>query len=177
MSSSSLTDRLEAGSFVSWIPEGGTDKTHVAVNPVIGVFRRVEKSPPVEYGPYWIVILGDVTDAKGDPVKDSDGNAVDELSVWLSRTVLRGEFANAAPKPGERVGVKYVGEQTAKDGKTKFHAYRVKVDRPNEQEFNWNRIGGGNMSLDDDEPVPAPPSRAEAEFIAASQNEPEDIPF
>ena len=46
-------------------------------------------------------------------------------SIWLMHEVLRREFEQQQPKPGERVGIKYLG--VADKG---YHKYKLMVDRP-----------------------------------------------
>lgn len=131
----SLQEKLEQGFAPGWRPDD-TDADGVAANPVFGTFARMEKAQ-TSFGPCWIMILAGVTDADGEPVKTNAGEVTDELSVWLLHTVLVNECARAKPKPGERVGIKYLGKQKPSGGGNSFHAYRVKVDRVQEEEFDW----------------------------------------
>ena len=49
----------------------------------------------------------------------------ERVSLWLSSTVLLGLFFRLKPKPGERIGLKYLG----KDPKNHYHRYHLIVDR------------------------------------------------
>jgi hypothetical protein len=49
-----------------------------------------------------------------------------KVSVWLSSTVLLNLFQKHKPRPGERIGLKYLG----KDREKGYHRYRLVVDRP-----------------------------------------------
>lgn len=51
-----------------------------------------------------------------------DGEAV---SLWLTHTVLRNEFARQKPKPGEYLACKYFGT----DARAGYHRWKVLVDR------------------------------------------------
>jgi hypothetical protein len=64
------------------------------------------------YGPVRTVLL----------TQDTGGR----VSVWLSSTVLLNLFEQHKPKPGERIGLKYLG----KDENKGYHRYRLVVDRP-----------------------------------------------
>lgn len=59
------------------------------------------------------------------------------VSVWLSSTVLLDQFQKQKPKPGERVGLKYLGRDEAKG----YHRYRLLVDRPDEA-LEFSPLGG-----------------------------------
>jgi len=47
-------------------------------------------------------------------------------SLWLNNAVLLNKFAELRPKPGERVGVRFLGPHPDK----KYNCYRVVIDRP-----------------------------------------------
>jgi hypothetical protein len=61
-------------------------------------------------------------------VEKDDGERV---AVWLSSTVLLNEFAKQKPKPGERVGLKYLGMHPDRG----YHRYKLVVDRDEPLEF------------------------------------------
>lgn len=61
-------------------------------------------------------------------VMQGDGERV---SLWLSSTVLLDLFRRHKPKPGERIGLKYLG----KDPKKGYHRYHLIVDRPVDTDF------------------------------------------
>jgi hypothetical protein len=48
------------------------------------------------------------------------------ISVYLSPTVLLGEFKKLRPKIGEKVGIRYLGKAEGDDG---YHRFKVVVDR------------------------------------------------
>jgi hypothetical protein len=64
-----------------------------------------------------------------------------ERSVWLFHNSLWSEFRRAQPAPGERIAIRYLGMQDVKSPvagrNSKFHAYRVAVDRPEGQPVDW----------------------------------------
>jgi hypothetical protein len=71
-----------------------------------------------------------------------------KVSVWLSSTVLLNLFQKHKPKPGERVGLKYLG----KDKEKGYHRYRLVVDRP--ETFELTPLGGEEVVGDvEDEDV------------------------
>jgi hypothetical protein len=81
-------------------------------------------------------------------IEQDDG---DRVTVWLSSTVLLNEFAKLKPKPGERIGLKYLGMHPDRG----YHRYKLLVDR--------------------DEPLEFTPLGGEAKVTAASDND--DVPF
>ena len=91
----------------SWNPNPG--------DMLIGRLEEVVHGVPTRYGPVDVAYL--CTEPSGELV-----------SVWLSNTVMRDQWTKAAPKVGERVGVKYVGQKTSKAG-TPYRVYAVRVDR------------------------------------------------
>lgn len=61
----------------------------------------------------------------------------ERLAIWLSTTVLLDQFRRERPKPGERIGVKYLGKHPEHG----YHRYRLIVDRP-QQEADFDPLGG-----------------------------------
>ena len=59
-----------------------------------------------------------------------------KVSVWLTSTVLLNMFQRRKPRPGERVGLKYLGKDVAKG----YHRYHLIVDQPTEEEVS--ALGG-----------------------------------
>jgi hypothetical protein len=55
----------------------------------------------------------------------------ERVSLWLSSAVLLNLFEQHKPKPGERIGLKYLGKDEAKG----YHRYRLVVDRPDSTDF------------------------------------------
>lgn len=52
----------------------------------------------------------------------------EEISVWLSRSVLRNEVEAWKPRQGELVAIAYLGEKQPKSGGNAYHNYNVKVE-------------------------------------------------
>ncbi len=75
------------------------------------------------YGPYPIVT-----------VSTADGS---EVAIHAFHQVLRGELARRRPKPGDQLRVVYLGQVTGKDGKSKYHSYRVSGGQS--AGYNWDR--------------------------------------
>jgi len=142
----SFTDKLDQEFAPAWRPDQDGAK-----NPIVGTFLRMEQAT-TSYGACWLMIL------------DVDG---DEIAVWLLHTVLKNELARAKPKPGEKVAIKYLGKKTSEGG-TKYAAYRVAVDRPVEEAFNWNQVGAEDLLEEGSEPVAA---------AAAAGPTEDDIPY
>lgn len=87
----------------AWRPEPGEI--------LVGVVVEYDQGHTA-YGPVRTVIIA-----------GEDGRRV---SLWLSSTVLLQLFQRHQPKPGERIGLKYLG----KDPDKGYHRYRLLVDRP-----------------------------------------------
>jgi hypothetical protein len=60
-------------------------------------------------------------------IERADGS---RASAWLTTKVLRDEWSDADPKPGEHVAIRYEGTRTTADGGTTYKVHRVAVDRP-----------------------------------------------
>jgi hypothetical protein len=102
-------------------------------------------------------------------VRQDDG---EELAFHAFHTVAVNELAAAKPQIGERIGIVYRGQKVARDGRTKFHAYRVvMVGRPPET-FRWERFGGEP----DEQPVESDIPSGIEEFDARAQDD-GDLPF
>lgn len=67
-------------------------------------------------------------------VRDEESGA--EVSVWLIHKVLLEEFRKLRPRPGERVGLRYIGL----DKVGGYHRYLVRVDRPEEEVPDLDRF-------------------------------------
>jgi hypothetical protein len=61
----------------------------------------------------------------------------EKRSLWLSSTVLLEQFKRQHPRPGERIGLKYLGQHPDKH----YHRYRLVVDRPTEGQ-DFSPLGG-----------------------------------
>jgi hypothetical protein len=68
----------------------------------------------------------------------------EKVSIWLSSTVLLNLFDRHKPRPGERIGLKYLG----KDAEKGYHRYRLLVDRPEAVDFS--PLGGEEDDGDGD---------------------------
>lgn len=122
---SSLADRLDQDNAPSWRPDDAKAEG-VHDNPLIGKFVGMDQGSTA-YGPCWIMTV------------EKEGG--EEVAVWLFHEVLKNELARVRPKPGETLGIKYVGKTKPKGGGNPFHNYRVKVDRETSAEFNWGNLG------------------------------------
>lgn len=114
-----LSDKLDQEYPESWIPENPGDK-------LIGRFVRVDTGP-TSYGPQPIFVL-----EKGGK----------EYGVWGLHAVLRSQFAACKPKPGEIVGIAYLGEKQGASNTYKNYKV-VKWTEDQAQEVDWAKIAGG----------------------------------
>ena len=92
----------------AWIPEVG--------DLLIGEILEYSEGSTRQYGSYNIVTVRD--EDSGKP-----------RAVWLMHKVLEDEFRRHKPKVGERVSIKRHEDGCTTTG-TKYHRYRVRVDRP-----------------------------------------------
>lgn len=93
-----------------------------------------------EYGPHLVVTLQ----------SEDDGET---YSVHCMQTALRRGVLEADPKPGDRLAIKYVGEEVAKSGKRAGKTYknfRVRVDSPTRSAADIMR----GIETDDDDDMP-----------------------
>ena len=81
---------------------------------LVGLIIRYETAQP-SYGPCEVVII-----------ENEEGGGL--VTVWLSRIVLKNLFSEHRPRPGERIGLKYLGVDEHKN----YHKYRLLMDRPDE---------------------------------------------
>lgn len=93
---------------------------------LVGAFLRLENGS-TEFGPAPIVIVG-----------TEEG----ERSVWLFAESLKRAFRRLQPAPGERIAIRYEGEQTVANptpGRKKTaKVYRVVADRPKQaRSVDW----------------------------------------
>jgi hypothetical protein len=111
----------------AWRPEPG----EILVGFVVGYDEG-----PTSYGPVRTVIIA----------REEDGQKV---TVWLSSTVLLDLFQKQKPRPGERVGVRYLGRDKAKG----YHKYHLVIDRPEPVELT--PLGGEEVEdVTEDEVLP-----------------------
>jgi hypothetical protein len=78
-----------------------------------------------------------------------------KVTLWLTSTVLLNLFQRHKPRPGERIGLKYLG----KDQDKGYHRYHLVVDRPVLPE-ELTPLGG--EEIEDEDPV---------------KDEDDDVPF
>jgi len=68
-------------------------------------------------------------------VEDEESELTTErLSVWLSRTALRGRFEEHNPQVGDRVAIQYNGERSSAAG-NRYHDYGLAVEHVTPQAF------------------------------------------
>lgn len=106
-----LLAKLDAGFPPTWQAEKEGDT-------ITGAFLRLEQGVTA-FGPAPIVILG---------------TEQGERSVWLFAESIKSAFLRAQPVPGERVAIRYAGEQPVKNPtpgrKATARIFQVVVDRP-----------------------------------------------
>jgi len=114
-------DRLETGLAPAWRPD--KDDTDVLIGEVVDITKGTS-----DYEPYPLLT-----------VRLDDGT---EKAVHGFHTVLKNELIRQQPQIGERIGIKYLGEQATKPGSKfkSFIGYRLKIDRQNAA-FDWSKIG------------------------------------
>lgn len=147
----SFEDRLEAGLAPAWRPDKEDTDT------LIGVVTDIQMASS-DYEPYPLVVI-----------RRDDGS---EVAVHAFHTVLKNELLRHKPNIGERVGIKYLGEQPTKPGSKfkSFIGYRVKVDRE-AGSFDWGSVG---------KPQETPEAYREPEQVAVTVPDgagDDDIPF
>lgn len=148
----------------SWIPRVG--------DILVGTVRRYD-SGTTDYGTYPIAVIEDEKGA--------------ERGVWLLHTVLREEFKEKRPKPGERVGVKRLPDS---EKGYKRYALRVDRDEPEVPDFDGFADPGDVPPGDREELLEgeSPPESSlgfqgreepeeEADFSAAALEGEDDLPF
>jgi hypothetical protein len=147
----SLEDRLESGLPSAWRPDQKDPDT------IIGEVLEIQVGTS-DYAPYPLLI-----------VRQDDGT---EKAIHGFHTVLKNELLRHKPQVGERLGVKYLGEQETKPGSKfkSFIGYRVHVDRA-AAAFDWGKLGEPEV---EDEVYRAP----EPEPVTVPANAQDDsIPF
>jgi len=131
-----LSQELEREFPQAWRPEKEGDQ-------IVGYLIRVETGS-TPYGPAPVVI-----------VRGEDGA---EHAIWLFSEAVKTGFRRAAPQPGEKIGIRYLGEQEVKHPqpgrKNTYHNFRVVVDRPVEESvINWDSTlsESGDVVADDED--------------------------
>lgn len=161
--SSSLEDRLNSDTVaIPWIPDpekaAKYDKESCALNPLIGTavdhFRRTNFRGDGEYD---VVVL--------------NVEGVGDVAVHCQATVLSNEMRDARPRPGEKVGVRWLG--MVQGTNQEYAAYKVIVERDSAGGFNWGVSSDGGL---DDQPEAQREQRAP---LADGPPPPtdDDIPF
>lgn len=145
----SLEDRLESGLPSAWRPD--QEDPDLIIGEVVDL--QVGTS---DYAPYPLVVI-----------RQDDG---EEKAIHGFHTVLKNELLRQKPQIGERIGIKYLGEQETKPGSKfkSFIGYRVKMDRA-AGAFDWSKIGQPEpedeaLAAPEPEPVTVPASAGEDEI-------------
>lgn len=121
-----IFDRLESNS-EAWRPEQG--------DLLVGVVVALGSNDG-GFGPYTVVTV----EIDADGATEGGGNPIpvgDERAWHAFHTVAANELEKLAVRVGDRIGAKYLGVQTAKDGETQFHHWRIVSEpatRPDEPE-------------------------------------------
>jgi len=134
-----LSERLEQDLAPAWRPD--QEDPDILIGEVLSIELGTS-----EYGPYPLLV-----------VRSEDGT---EKAVHAFHTVLRNELVKHRPKVGERIGIKYLGEQKTAEGSkfSSYIGYRVRVDRPLGADFNWDKIADDPDLIAFDAAQPAPVS-------------------
>ena len=104
-----LLDQLDSGNADGWTPENPGDT-------IIGVITALD-SRDGGYGDYPIVTVQE----------DGTGNLT---AIHAFRTVLKNEVINQQPQVGDRIAVRYLGQQPAKrPGGSPYHSYKMALER------------------------------------------------
>jgi hypothetical protein len=144
-----LSDQLDSDYAPAWKPSSG-DK-------LIGELIAVNERLGYKDERYPILTL-----------RCADGS---EFAVHAFHSVLRNEVGKQNPQIGETVAIKYGGEVAKEDGRGRYHAYRLVVDR---SPVNLNKYTSDEPVTDDDGDHDERPSRVDRPVADA---DPEDIPF
>lgn len=106
---------------------------------IIGTFLRVEVGT-TGYGPAPVVIL-----------VDDDGK---EWSIWLFAEALKSGFDRLRPGAGERIGVRYLGEEKSKNPKPgkkdTYHNFKVVAPDRTAGPVDWDRTLASTPPVDED---------------------------
>lgn len=146
---STLEDRLEQGNARAWRPD--QDDPDLLVGEVVDI-----DSGSSDYQGVYPILT----------VRKEDG---EEVAVHAFHTVLKNELVRQRPKAGERIGIKFLGEQPTKPGSPykSFIGYRVKVDRVG-GDYDWSQVG----AEPEPEAAPLPPGPEPTSPVGD-----DDIPF
>lgn len=148
----SIEERLESGLPSAWRPD--QDDPDMIVGEVVDI--QVGTS---DYDPYPLILI-----------RQDDG---EEKAVHGFHTVLKNELKRQRPQIGERMGIKYLGEQKTKPGSkfNSFIGYRVKVERDTGA-FDWSKLGQPEPQEEAYAAAPEP----EAVTVPADVGD-DDVPF
>lgn len=139
---SKLQDELERDYAPAWEPDEGDS----LIGTVVDVTER-----DGAYGAYPIVTLRT--------------EAGDELAVHAFHEVLQGELAKVAPKPGDELGIRYVGKHPERG----YHRYRVRR-AGSTADVSWARYGGADAEHQEGVPIGEDDAATEA-ALAAERDE------
>lgn len=112
-----LKDDAAARDAADWDPEEG--------DILKGIFLKLNGPILTKFGSTWLALVKDLAD---DEVKN----------VWLSRSILRKEMVDAAPKPGGEVAIRFVGERETRDGSNSYYLYQVRVPEGGQDKTYWH---------------------------------------
>jgi len=147
-----LEQRLESGLPSAWRPDQEDSDT------LIGEVVDIQVGTS-DYDPYPLIVIR--TDLG------------EEKAVHGFHTVLKNELLRKKPQIGERIGIKYLGEQKTKPGSkfSSFIGYRVQVDRQM-GEFDWSKMG----QIEEELEAYTPPPKADPVTVPADAGD-DDVPF
>jgi hypothetical protein len=142
----SLKDRLdeETQTAEAWRPEPNDE--------LIGIVRR-----------YNMRKMDDGTEYPIVTVEQEDG----QKFAWHAfHSVGRNQLEEDKPRPGDEMGVRYLGKVDGKDGGYDYHSYRVAVDHKTPE-----------PPAGSDQPVEEGPGPSDSDFQPAPVSDDQDIPF
>lgn len=123
-----MNDQLDQDypeSFIFSVDEPGKDR-------VIGTFVRVDTGP------------SQYTDSGKVPIYVLKDKANKEIGLWGIHQVLRDNFQEKQPQPGDLVGVRYQGLIKPRSGRGNgYHGYRIVVQRQGTSDptIDWSVFG------------------------------------
>lgn len=102
---------------------------------LIGEIMTIDTGIPTEFGEVDVATI-------------LDEETGEEVSLWLTHTVLENEWRRSNPSVGDRVGVAYLG--TVEKEKTRnYENYTVRVDGEDQSQGNQNQAPAGSSQQSD----------------------------
>ena len=135
----SIQDALDRDYAEAWRPTAGDS----LFGEVVEIGERAG-----EHGSYPIVT-----------VKQTDG---EERAFHAFHTVAANQLAEARPKVGDEIGIRYKGKVSGEGPHGDYHSYRVVVDRPS-RDIDWAQYGEVPQDIAEDEARAAAQAEVEAE--------------